>query len=185
MIVAVAAVVLAAAGSATAARVITGKQIKNNSITSQDIKNNSLLERDFKSGQLPTGARGPQGAPGPRGAQGAAGARGTNGFGQLRYLETATPFDDGGADLVGTACPAGTYPTGGSAWAADSDTLLVDHPEVITSQGIAFTQAGIGSGYYANVSDVSSGAVDVVVDVICANANSVLPSKTGHRRQLR
>jgi len=166
----------------TAARVITGKQIKNSSITSQDIKNNSLLEGDFKSGELPAGARGPQGPQGLRGPQGVTGARG---FGQLRYLETATPFDDGGADLVGTACPAGTYPTGGSAWAADSATLLVDHPEVITSQGIAFTQAGIGNGYYANVSDVSSGAVDVVVDVICANAISALPSKTGHRRQLR
>ena len=185
VVVAVAAVVLACAGSATAAKVITGKQIKNSSITSADIKNNSLVQGDFKSGELPAGARGPQGAQGLRGPQGAAGAKGTNGFGQLRYLETATPFENGEADLVGTVCPAGTYPTGGGAWAADTLTLEVDHPEVITSQGYLFNEAGIGTGYFANVNDATSGDVTVVVDAICANAQQVLPSKSRHRRTLR
>ncbi|MBN1529910.1 MAG: collagen-like protein [Thermoleophilaceae bacterium] len=182
MLVAIAGVVLAVAGSATAASVITGKQIKNSSITSQDIKNKSLLRGDFRSGQLPAGARGPQGPQGLRGPQGAAGARGTNGFGQLRYIEEAFPFANGEADFVTALCPAGTFPTGGGAWAADSATLLVDHPEVITSQGVTFTDAGIGNGYFATVSNVASGAVDVVVDVICANASQTLPNKNRHRR---
>ncbi len=188
VVVAVAAVVLACAGSATAAKVITGKQIKNSSITSADIKNNSLVEGDFKSGELPAGARGPQGAQGAQGApglRGPQGVNGTNGFGVLRYPETLNAFENGEADLVGTLCPTGTYPTGGSAWAADSATLLVDHPEVITSQGISFSDANVGNGYFANVNNVASGSVTVVVDAICANASQVSPSKARHRRGLR
>ena len=185
MLVAVAAVVLACAGSATAASVITGKNIKNSSITSADIKNSSLLRGDFKSGQLPAGARGAQGPRGATGAAGAAGARGTNGFGLLRYPQTVTPFTNGQSDVVGTSCAAGTYPTGGSAWAVDTATGLVDHPEVITSQGIAFSTGGAPIGYFATVDDASSGNVDVVVDAVCANASQVLPTLRGVRRGLR
>ncbi len=68
MMVAFVALFVAGAGSATAARLITGKQIKNSSITSTDVRNGSLLRRDFRSGQLP---RGPQGLPGAAGRAGA------------------------------------------------------------------------------------------------------------------
>ena len=77
---AIVAIVLSCAGSATAASVITGKQIKNSSISSSDIKNRSLLAKDFKSGQLKrgrTGATGPAGATGPQGARGTAGTAGS------------------------------------------------------------------------------------------------------------
>jgi hypothetical protein len=181
LIVAVVAVILACAGTATAARLISGKQIKNGSITSTDIKNNSLLAGDFKSGQVPSGPRGPEG---PRGPAGAPGASGTNGFGLLRYPETVSSFSNGESDVVGTPCPAGTYPTGGGAWAADSATGLTDHPEVITAQGLAFDQAGVGSGYFADVNDVASGNVDVVVDVVCANASQVSASIAGRGKRL-
>ena len=88
-------------GSATAAVLITGKQVKNGSLTGADLKNNSvgssvvkdrtLLAKDFKPGQLvagapgpagPQGAQGPNGdpgAPGPAGAQGAQGPKGDTG----------------------------------------------------------------------------------------------------------
>jgi hypothetical protein len=48
------AVVLAVAfaGGATAANLITGKQIKNNTVTTQDIKNASLKGADVKNGSL-------------------------------------------------------------------------------------------------------------------------------------
>jgi hypothetical protein len=108
-----------------------------------------------------------------------------NGFGILRYPETVSSFSNGESDVVGTLCPAGTYPTGGSAWAADTATGLTDHPEVITSQGLAFTQAGVGNGYFATVNDVASGDVDVVVDVVCANASQVSPSMTRQGKRLR
>lgn len=65
-IVIVVALVAAGAGSATAARLITGKQIKDGSIT----------KRDLRTGTLQAG---PQGAPGPAGAPGAPGAAGAKG----------------------------------------------------------------------------------------------------------
>ena len=185
MLVAIAAVVLASAGSATAARLITGKQIKNGSITSTDVKNGSLVRGDFKSGKLPSGPRGAQGAPGPRGPQGARGAAGTNGFGVLRYPAVSQTFTNGQADMVQVECPAGTYPTGGAAWAADSATLVTDHPEVITSSGLLYDDNDVGGGYFANVNDVSSGSVAVNVEVVCANAAQVSGTKARHRRLLR
>ena len=73
MMVAFVALFVAGAGTATAAKLITGKQIKNSSITSTDVRNGSLLRKDFRSAQLP---RGPQGLPG------VAGRAGRDGFGQ-------------------------------------------------------------------------------------------------------
>ncbi len=78
MIVAIIAVVVASAGTAVAAKLITGKQLARNAVTSPKVKNGSLLKADFKAGQLPAGPAGPTGAAGPRGATGATGAQGRN-----------------------------------------------------------------------------------------------------------
>jgi hypothetical protein len=187
-VIALAAVLLASAGSATAARLITGKQIKNGSISSADVRNGSLVRGDFKPGQVPAGPRGtqgPQGPPGPRGATGARGASGTNGFGILRYPSVRQTFADGDADMVQVECPAGTHAVGGAAWAADTATLVTDHPEVITSSGLLYTDDDIGAGWFANVSNVSSGSVDVTVELVCANAAQVSSTKARHRRLVR
>lgn len=69
--VSIVAVVLAMAGSATAAKVITGKQIKDGTVTGKDVKDGSLTSKDFNG---PVGERGPQG---PAGAQGPAGPAGS------------------------------------------------------------------------------------------------------------
>lgn len=59
------------AGSAgAAAKLITGKQIKDNSLTGKDVKDGSLLAKDFAKGQLPAGATGPAGPAGPAGPKG-------------------------------------------------------------------------------------------------------------------
>jgi hypothetical protein len=50
------AVVIASAGSATAASVITGRQIKNGTITSADIKNRSVSTRDLRPGAVTSSA---------------------------------------------------------------------------------------------------------------------------------
>jgi len=64
-----------AAGAVShAARLITGKQVKDNSLTTKDIKNRSLLAKDFKAGQLPKGPQGDRGPQGLKGDTGAAGA---------------------------------------------------------------------------------------------------------------
>ena len=62
-----------------AKRLITGKDIRDNSVTGKDVRNGSLLAKDFKKGQLPLGATGPTGAQGAAGAGGAAGAAGAQG----------------------------------------------------------------------------------------------------------
>jgi hypothetical protein len=70
-----------------AARLITGKQIKNGSVTTADVKNRSLTRRDFRRGVLtpsgggtaipgPGGAQGPEGPPGATGPAGPQGASG-------------------------------------------------------------------------------------------------------------
>jgi hypothetical protein len=74
LVVSVLALVLALAGGATAATLITGAQIKNGSITGRDVKDKSLTAKDFK-GSL-RGADGPQGATGPTGAPGQIGPAG-------------------------------------------------------------------------------------------------------------
>jgi hypothetical protein len=52
MVVAVIALVAASAGGATAATIISGKQIRNSSITSADIKNRSLRQADLAKSVL-------------------------------------------------------------------------------------------------------------------------------------
>lgn len=51
-LLAVVVLVIAMAGTATAANLITGKQIKNNTITTQDVKNGSLTGQDLKNGSV-------------------------------------------------------------------------------------------------------------------------------------
>jgi hypothetical protein len=157
MIVAFVALFVAGAGSATAARLITGKQIKNSSITSTDVKNGSLLRRDFRSSQLP---RGPQGLPG------ASGRAGRDGFGQVTYGSGEVKDVTSGDFYFG--CPAGLVPVGGDAYAVG------DLDEIVPG-------AAIAEYFYANNSTVpnawgatlgaGSGNVDLIIEVICANAS--------------
>ncbi len=199
LVVAIAAVVLTSVGSATAAHLITGEQIKDGSIASRDIKNGSLTNADFKSG-LRTGPRGPEGpagAAGPQGARGddgddgqdgedgqdgadgedgqdgADGEDGADGFGGLAHAQSVDTFGDGTADVTEAQCATSDswYPTGGSAWAVDHATGSTDHPEVITAQGIELDDDGTPIGYFASVDNPDSGEVDVVVDVMCALAS--------------
>jgi len=51
-LLAVVVLVVALAGSATAAKLITGKQIKDGTVTTKDVKNGSLKGADVKNGSL-------------------------------------------------------------------------------------------------------------------------------------
>jgi hypothetical protein len=92
LLVACLALFLAAGGPAAAvnaadaaARLISGKQIKDNSISTKDIKNGTLVASDFKKGVLPKtiasspGESGAKGDAGPQGPQGPAGPQGERG----------------------------------------------------------------------------------------------------------
>ena len=168
-------VALPAAGApsplAGAAQLVTGRQIANNSITGKDVKNKSLTKGDFRGSVR--GPRGPRGAQGPAGPQGSQGPAGSSGFGVIRYVQEFATFADGEADSFSATCPAGTYPTGGSAWAWDAATNSVNHPEVITADGLEYSASDVGEGYFVNVDNQAGEDVEVVIDVACANANQV------------
>ncbi len=70
---------IATAGTATAAKLITGKQIKDGSISAKDLS--KAVQAQLKK----TGATGPAGPAGPAGAPGAKGDPGTN-------VESAPPM---------------------------------------------------------------------------------------------
>ena len=90
---------VAGATSATAAKLITGQDIKNGSVTGADIKDKSISNEDIENGKLykkklskavrdqlneqgtpgPKGANGATGPQGPKGANGATGPKGDKG----------------------------------------------------------------------------------------------------------
>jgi len=95
LLIAALALVLSFSGGAVAAKLITGKQIKDNTVTTKDIKDQTLLSADLSPATIaelqsgatgpvgPAGPVGPEGPAGPAGAQGAAGAPGVSGYEQL------------------------------------------------------------------------------------------------------
>ena len=168
-------VALPAAGApsplAGAAQLVTGRQIANNSITGKDVKNKSLTKGDFRGSVRgpadPAVRRVPQvlRARKARRARAASALFGTCRSSRPSRTERRTAF--------GATCPAGTYPTGGSAWAWDAATNSVNHPEVITADGLEYSASEVGEGYFANVDNQAGEDVEVVIDVACANANQV------------
>lgn len=123
--VAVAAVALCvgAGGSAVAAKLITGKDVRNSSLTGADIRNKSLTRKDFR-GSI-RGARGPQGPAGPSGATGSAGAAGATG----PTGETGPT----GATGIGATGPTG--PTGATGIGATGPTGPAGATNVVIRQG--------------------------------------------------
>ncbi len=93
LLIAILALIVAASGDAVAggvsaaAKLITGKQVKNETLTSADVRNGSLTLSDFKRSERSkllgaegaAGDRGPQGPPGLPGVPGSAGQKGDTG----------------------------------------------------------------------------------------------------------
>jgi hypothetical protein len=162
MAVACLALFVALAGTATAAKLITGKAIKNNSISSTDIKNRSLLAKDFKRGLIKRGATG---------ATGPAGRNGINGFGVLRYKTAAVDLDPNESDIFFAVCDAGTYPTGGDAYVVDTAGDSVGG--VVRGEGFSInTTTNRPSGWFGEVTNNADSGNTLFVDAVCANASS-------------
>jgi hypothetical protein len=143
--VALAAIVIASTGSATAATLITGGQVRNSSLSGADVRDESLtgkdvknlgtgdvkdgtlLAKDFRAGQLPgangTGAVGPRGEQGPTGARGETGAAGPAG-------PAGAKGDAGQAGANGTTGAPGTDGTDGQ------DGLSASKAGVVVATGM-------------------------------------------------
>ena len=186
-VLAVVAIVMATVGSATAASMITGSQIRNDTITSsdvrdgtltsRDVRDHTLLTKDFRPGQLPQGPRGLSGATGPGGPAGATGPRGPggaagrDGFGLLEYPHDADLLAHGSSVDLAVACPPGTFVLGGDAGAFDA----VNGDQVGNS--VVQNQSMNGpDGYTAHFDNElpSSNAAQIFIDAVCANANHVV-----------
>jgi hypothetical protein len=143
------AIVLATTLSATAALVVTSKNIKNgtiknkdlhaNTITSGKIKNGTLADQDLSAELLAslqgaggaagsTGSTGPAGPPGPQGAKGDQGEKGDKGDegdpGTSGYQVVSMTSPTGAAGeirFVSTTCPAGKKVVGGGGGTAFAD----------------------------------------------------------------
>lgn len=121
LLVLFAAVAVVGAGSATAARMITGAQVRNSSLTGADIRNKSLTSLDF------TGSvRGPAGPAGPAGAPGAPGAAGVASITRVDGPAVAQgAFGSGSEVQTSTAtCPPGSFVTGGGYNSQGIDNLI-------------------------------------------------------------
>lgn len=126
LIVSIVAVVIASAGSATAATVITGKQIRNGSVTGRDIKNRSISRADLKPGTIDkrklSAATISQLTATPASATTA-----------TADVEASTGY---ATDVV-ASCPAGQVAVGGGAAFVDKPTvgLVVGSEPVIDASG--------------------------------------------------
>ena len=129
---------LVGAGTATAAKMITGADVANGTLTSADIMNGTVKKKDLSDGAQASfqGAAGPAGAVGPVGPEGPAGPAGNDG-GPNRYAELSAAGvlqeDVKNIDQtqvshpdVGRYCftfPSGDRPTSGAANGLTSDTI--------------------------------------------------------------
>ncbi|WP_101523008.1 hypothetical protein [Nocardioides houyundeii] len=129
--------VATATSGATAALVITGKDIKNNSVTSADIKDGSLKKKDLAKGAIAKlgttpGPAGPAGPAGVRGSAGAPGAPGVSGYELVKLSKGAT---DNKAELT-VSCPAGKKVMGATSywevsWGGPSQVEFKDNASVV------------------------------------------------------
>jgi hypothetical protein len=160
---------------------VSTRDLKNNSVTSLDVKNGALGRSDFAPGAAPVGPAGPAGPPG---ADGRPGSDGRDGFGTLAY---ATRFGIGargaavkrllpGEQLNGVSpCPSGTFPTGGDVIAfetADPD-VIVPEPRYLVASAFNINTAGTPDGWFAALDNQHGVEIDVLLEVICANANQL------------
>lgn len=145
-------------GSAYAAKLITGRQIKDSTITTRDVKNRSLLSRDFRPGQLPAGAQGPQGerglqgVPGQDGADGQDGQQGPPGISGYEVVTNTDVGDSSDTKLLSVECPTGKKVLGGGASTdvATFDGIVPDTEHFDLRLSRPFSD---GSGWLARVSE--------------------------------
>ena len=126
---------LVGAGSATAAKMITGKQIQNGTVTGADVKKKTLGTKHLTNGAK-SALKGAAGADGQTGPQGPAGADGADG-GPHRYAELSaagvlredvknidqTQVSHPDAGRYCFTFPSGDRPTSGAANGLSSDTI--------------------------------------------------------------
>jgi hypothetical protein len=148
LLISVIALLVVSGAPATAAQLITGKQVKNNSISGKDVKNKSLTKKDFRGSiRGPAGARGAKGDPGNPGQAGSALA-----YARVQSNATLDPaFSKAVTDVKrGTGFPNGFYciygnftPRNAQATVDHSQTSGFEYVQDIGLKGLSDAQIGL------------------------------------------
>jgi hypothetical protein len=176
-VIATVALVAAMGGTSYAAKLITGKNIKNSSVTGKDIKNSSLTGSDIKNKSLTTSdlkASSVAALKGATGPAGAAGAPGPAGVGVVTYVASdPVTVADGAEAFIEAICPAGFVAIGGGQLTSDVGLITPNS---------SFPSDGTGSGAFGSAAwgvymdNFNGSDLDVSAVAVCAPATI---AKTG------
>jgi hypothetical protein len=161
VIILVAALFVVLTGTATAAKLITGAQIKDGSIGLVDLSAKAKRALKGKQGPAgPQGLQGPAGAPGVSGAQGVPGPAGGFDPAKVSYVYGEVVEVLPGTEGQGSAlCPAGAKVTGGGMLFAELDDsfTIVDNGPLSD-----------GSAWSVEVVNGSAGSSFIAAYAVCA-----------------
>ena len=192
LVVAIVALCVAFTGTATAALVMTGKQIKDGTVTGKDVKNRTLgtnklskkAVSSLKGQHGPAGPQGPrgeagiQGVQGPKGDAGAQGPKGDTGVAHVTTRTSGIAFTASGAGEFkdGAAmCQAGESVVGGGYRLPDVAFSGVPVFAAIQSRpanasGEPALNGQQPRGWYLEVRKGTNIAGTVAITVLCASA---------------
>jgi hypothetical protein len=158
LLLALAVLVVGIAGTATAAKLITSKQIQNETIKSKDVKNNSLKEADLKPK-----VKAKLNAPSVKGYQ---------------VVTETIEVPTASQDTVYVACPLGkVVMSGGSMWESpeiDDTSIVSSLPQrVIRGDALLFAdpEPGFADGWKVEGRHNGLGAQDLTAYAICVSPN--------------
>lgn len=157
---AVLALLVAVSGTATAAAMITGAQIKDNTVHGRDITNASVTGKDVKDKSLTpadfTGSvQGPPGPTGPDGPQGQAGASG------LQYVTNGIDIATGKTETWAVSCPVGKVVVGGG----------VSSNNPYYARIVESAPLDNGAGWWVGLRNQHSAPIGAYAWAVCATAS--------------
>jgi hypothetical protein len=157
-------------GTATAAKLITSKDIKNGTIKTADLSKSA--KRSLKGN---SGLRGATGAQGPQGAQGAQGPAGPSVVGQSVVVSSPQVlFGDEIVQMAVAFCPPGHRVVSGGGASISDEQIAVTRP---TDDRSGWGVIGV---------DLYEGASDYVqATAICAPAGQAVAASAGSKAQAR
>ena len=129
LVVIVAAIAVVGGGTAVAAKLITGKQIKNGTITGKDLKAKTLGPKQLNSAALAS-LQGPAGEQGPKGEKGEAGTVGPTGPAGANGVSKALVRTFAGSVNAGNAFES-VMPAGGTPILAPGKWIVTAQAQVI------------------------------------------------------
>jgi hypothetical protein len=150
LVVAIVALFVAFSGTATAALVMTGKQIKDGTITSKDLRNRTLGTNKLSKKAVSSlkGQRGPAGAQGPRGEAGVQGVQGPKG--DTGAIGPQGPKGDTGVAHVTTRTAGIAFTANGGFGEYKDGAAMCQAGETVVGGGYRLgdhQSMGVGSGF--------------------------------------